>query len=96
VRAALGPDGWGSADELRKDDGNTDYSREYWEAEAENKVHILSAVNETLAEMARLDWEGQLERRTWYKDSKAYKRLYKAINDVYPLIAGKTKPEAAV
>jgi hypothetical protein len=93
VHAALGPDGWGSADELRKDDGNTDYSREYWKAEGEGKGDTILAVNETLAEMASLDWDAALAPRLWYKNSKVYKRLYKAIHDSYPAVVAAAAEE---
>jgi len=79
------PNGFGgNADTLRKDDGITDYSRAYWEAEATNSSDALLATNETLAEMARLDHEGSLPRLLWYKNSKSYKPLYEAIHKLYP------------
>jgi hypothetical protein len=74
----------GNTAQLRRDDVITDYSRSYWEAVKMGSGSIENAVNETLAEMAKLDREGSLPRLIWYKESTSYKPLYKAIHDIYP------------
>jgi len=69
--------------DLAKDDGITDYSREWWKAFNDGKAESLSTVHETLAEMAKLDWEGSLPRLLWFKDSTTWKPLYEAVNALY-------------
>jgi hypothetical protein len=68
---------------LRSDDGITDYSREWWKAAEADLVKFGQAVHETLAEMSYLDWEGSLDRLLWYKESKHWGPLYRAVNDLY-------------
>jgi hypothetical protein len=85
------PKGWWNPDKLRKDDGITPYSKEWWKAEGENKANSSTAVNETLAEMAKLDWNGRLSLTPWFQKSKTYKPLYEAIHKAYPLVVGKEK-----
>ena len=69
---------------LGKDDGITDYSRAYWQDVENSGADPMTAVDETLAEMARLDIEGTLSRLIWYKQSKTFKPLYEAIHKLYP------------
>jgi hypothetical protein len=69
--------------ELAKDDGITDYSREWWQAWHEHKADSLAVVHETLAEMAKLDWERSLPRLVWFKNSTTWKPLYEAVNELY-------------
>lgn len=71
---------------LSEDDGITNYSREWWKAWSGGGVDSLTTVHETLAEMARLDWEGSLHRLLWFKESKTWKPLYEAVNDLYPTL----------
>ena len=52
---------------LSEDDGITDYSRDWWKAWHVNTADSQQAVHETLAEMARLDWEGVLPRLIWFE-----------------------------
>jgi hypothetical protein len=68
---------------LREDDGITDYSRQWWGAEEKGSATADQAIHETLAEMASLDWEGSLDRLLWYKESKHWGPLYRAVNDLY-------------
>lgn len=73
---------------LAEDDGITDYSREWWaEAEKKGGDWTRSAIHETLAEMARLEWEGSLDRLLWYKESKIWKPLYQAVQKFYPEVS---------
>ena len=89
------PSGFGgNTTDLRKDDGITDYSRDWWKAVEDNKANFESAVNETLAEMANLDFRGMLPRLTWFKQSKSYKPFYEAIHKVYPAVVAATKAAA--
>lgn len=81
------PDGFGgNTTDLIKDDGITSYSREWWKAAKEGKATIELAVNETLAEMANLDWKDELAKLTWFKESKTYKPLYELIHQHYPMV----------
>jgi len=74
-----------NGEDLRKDDGITDYSRKWWKAvEDGTGATIESAVNETLAEMAFLNWRGELPNMEWYQKSKSYKPLFQAIHTAYP------------
>lgn len=68
---------------LVKDDGISDYSREWWQAWHDKKAKLDQAMHETLAEMAKLDWEGVLDRLIWYKESTTWKPLYEAVNKYY-------------
>jgi hypothetical protein len=68
---------------LEKDDGCSDYSREWWAAFGRGEAQARSAIHETLAEMATLDWEGILDRLVWYKQSTKWRQLYRAVNDLY-------------
>lgn len=70
--------------ELAVDDGITNYSRKWWKAYHDGNANAMSTIHETLAEMARLDWEGSLPRLLWYKNSTTWKPLYEAINRFYP------------
>lgn len=74
-----------AVERLEKDDGITDYSREYWKAYdgGRGTVNFKTAVNETLAEMSRLALEGSLTRLIWYKNSETWKPLYHAVIDHY-------------
>ncbi len=72
---------------LSEDDGITDYSREWWAAWHKGGADSLATVHETLAEMARLDWEGTLPRLLWFKESKTWKPLYEAVNDIYSTLS---------
>ena len=85
----------GSYSDLKKDDGITDYSREWWQAANDGKANGEIAVNETLAEMAALDWQGVLPRLLWFKRSKSYKPFYEAIHKLYPQIVAKAAEEKA-
>jgi len=89
------PDGFGSYTDLKRDDGITDYSRAWWAAANEGKADGETAVNETLAEMASLDWQGVLPRLLWFKQSKVYKPIYQAIHQAYPKVMAAAKAEAA-
>jgi hypothetical protein len=81
------PHNWEDTSKLRKDDGITDYSRDWWKAESDNKASAMTAVDETLAEMANLDWQGKLHDSKWFQESTSYRPLYEAIHKIYPLVA---------
>jgi hypothetical protein len=86
VSAAM-PQGFGSAEKRRADDGITDLSRAMWKAEEAGTVSTDEATVETLAEMAMLDWEGSLPRLLWFKQSKTFRPIYEAIHKAYPVVA---------
>jgi len=62
---------------LRKRDGVTQYSRDYWEEFEKNETSLEIAIHETLAEMARQDSEGKIEA------APVWKALYRTVNKVY-------------
>lgn len=75
--------------DLIETDGITDYSRDWWKAHGKSEATNMQAMHETIAEMARLDWEGTLHRLVWYKDSKTWRPLYEAVRDFYPEVVRK-------
>jgi len=78
---------------LAEDDGFTDYSREWWEAEKKGAATSIQAIHETLAEMQMLEWEGSLGHLLKYKESTAFAPLYRAVNHAYEMIREKEKKE---
>jgi hypothetical protein len=66
-----------------EDDGITDYSREWWQAFKDKKADGNQATHETLAEMAKLDLEGSLDRLVWFKQSETFRPLYELVNKHY-------------
>lgn len=86
------PNGFsGNLEALQEDDGITEYSQAYWKGVSmgSNKPNV--AVDETIAEMARLDREGQLSTSPWFKNSKSYRPLYEGIHKLYPMAIGAVK-----
>jgi hypothetical protein len=73
----------GQWQKLMDDDGITDYSREWWQAFHDKKANGDQATHETLAEMAKLDLEGSLDRLLWFKESTSWKPLYELVNKHY-------------
>lgn len=51
------------ADTMRKEDGCSNYSREYWEGWRAGNVQTPSAYHETLAEMARIEYENKASKK---------------------------------
>jgi hypothetical protein len=75
-------------DILRKADGVSDYSRDYWKAEANNEVPFSIAVDETLAEIARgdyMEWGAKVDAA-----SPVWQQLYTGVNTLYDHV--KTHP----
>jgi hypothetical protein len=68
-------------------DGVTDYSKAYWKSDRNYDTKI----NETLAEISRLDQEGNL-RRGRVKLSPQWSELYKGINENYDRLKDKPAP----
>lgn len=72
---------------LIRDDGVTLYSKEWWQRYDKDPSASakLSAEHETLAEMALLEWRGELDtyRNGWYEKSKEWRNLYENINKLY-------------
>lgn len=63
-------------DKLRKSDGVTDYSKEYWKGFEKGEIPIDKAMHETIAEMTRIKFEtGKLP------GSPEWKTLYKMIEE---------------
>ena len=67
-------------DLLAKSDGVTEYSRSYWAAYAKGEVSRISAVHETLAEMARLKIE--LGTLNSFSSSPTWRAFYRAVDGV--------------
>jgi 8-oxo-dGTP pyrophosphatase MutT (NUDIX family) len=72
------------ADDLAVDDGLTPYSKQWWDEWHKGSASTSNTIHETMAEMARLDWEGTLPRLLWYKNSKTWGPLYDAVRRLYP------------
>ena len=65
-------------DQMRKDDGVSNYSKEYWEAFAKLEVGIDKPIHETIAEMTRIKYEtGKLP------GSPDWKKLHRMIDKVW-------------
>jgi hypothetical protein len=74
-----------NAEELRTKDGVTAYSRSYYQADPYSSL----AINETLAEIARLDYSGHMHEVDY-----VWKELYRQINAIYPLVQPSTPTSA--
>lgn len=65
--AAMQDSGWHDIETgkiLTKTDGVTEYSKRWWKEHADGKAYYSTAVNETLAEIAALEQQGDLRRST--------------------------------
>ena len=59
----------------------TPYAAHYW---SDRSVKRIDALHETLAEMAKLDWQGALYADPWYvRNAKVWRPLYDAVLATY-------------
>jgi hypothetical protein len=69
---------------LDKEDGCSDYSKDYWKGWSDGNNSYTAAVHETLAELARLDYEsnGTYFRRL-PQSTSPWRKFYEAVNKSY-------------
>ena len=83
----------GIKDKLIETDGVSEYSRDWWQAYGKHEASFKQAAHETLAEMARLDWEHGGGQWGLAMAAPVWRKAYSTINKIYhDHDLGETKP----